>query len=129
MNRIIDFIITLDRLELSLFRKTEKAVLKLSKCSSAVLFNSICVKERILPKYSNVRSTDTRNQNARNYVSFRHNTVLNELARKEKEHVQLKKLLQESQLDFLSGCRNFISQPFLDIMRYIQVHEDTSKIV
>ena len=99
MNRIRDFIISLDRLELRLFRKAENAALKLSKCGAAVLFNSICVKERILPKYSNVRSTDIRNQNASNYVSFRHNTVLNELAQKEKEQLKLKKLFQERSLE------------------------------
>ena len=85
MCEIRSFLMSLSRGEIKSFRNAEKTVKKLSKCDSAIKFNNACLKEDILPKYTNVRDYhNSRGNNARITVDFRKGKVKNELEEKKR---------------------------------------------
>ena len=88
------------------FNKIQKLNRKLSKAKSAVLFNDICLKEHILPKYTNIRLHDQRAKKQLFTEAFRRNLVEHQLKEKQaqvselqKKLVTLHEALNESQID------------------------------
>ena len=102
-----DFIQSLDRSEIALFRKAENIAQKISKCRSAILFNKTCLKERIVPKYTDICQSESQNVSRVRLFKFKLSRVSNELKDKLEAHRALSKELQEAQLNFLATCRYF----------------------
>ena len=73
------------------FNRIQKLNRKLSKAKSAVLFNDICIKENILPKYTNVKLHDQRAKKQPFTETFRRKLVEHQLKQKE---AQVKDLQQ-----------------------------------
>ena len=104
-----DFIQSLDRSEIALFRKAENIAQKLSKCGSAILFNKTCLKERIVPKYTDICQSESQNVSRGRLFKFKLSRVSNELKNKLEAHRAFSKELQEAQLNFLATCRYFLA--------------------
>ena len=57
--------------EKALIRKLEKQIYKQNAAETAVVFNSTCINEGLLPKYTNVRLHDPNAANDRHTRDFR----------------------------------------------------------
>lgn len=75
------------------FNKIQKLNRKLSKARTAILFNDICLKENILPKYTNVRLHDQRAKQQSFTEAFRRNLVEHQLKLKEEQVKELQQKL------------------------------------
>ena len=71
------------------FNKIQKLNRKLSKAKTAVLFNDICLKENILPKYSDVKLHDHRAKKQPFTETFRRNLVEHQLNQKQTQVSEL----------------------------------------
>ena len=88
------------------FNKILKLNRKLSKAKSAVLFNDICLKENILPNYTNIRLHDQRAKQQSFTSTFRQNLVKHQLKLSEervediqKKLIPLHQVFAESQIE------------------------------
>ena len=75
-------------------RKIEKLNRKLSKAQNAVIFNGHCLKEDILPKYTNLKLHDPATKDEAFTKEFRRKLVENQLQEKQKFVEALKSKLQ-----------------------------------
>ena len=75
------------------FNKIQKLNRKLSKARTAVLFNDICIKEDILPKYTNLRLYDHRAKKQPFTETLRRNLVEYQLKQKEEQVKELEQKL------------------------------------
>ena len=91
--------------EVKAFRKAEKLTIKLSKCGSAVTFNSTCIKEGLYPNYCDFRTKKNNARRSDSAAKFRRDYMRKELDDKINHKSELKRLLDESILDFLRCCR------------------------
>ena len=115
------------------FNKTQKTTRKLVKARTAVLFNEVCLKENILPKYSNVRLHDQRAKKQPFTESFRRNLVEHQLKVKETEVSELEQklstlhqTLNESELESDTKQKLFA---YLDEKRENFEHSEKAKVI
>ena len=84
-------------------RKLEKTLKKLANCEQAVIFNQTCLKENILPKYSNIKTHDPAARNEAFTLEYRKQLVHRQIGEKK---VQQSRLLDQL-TDLFSSLRNF----------------------
>ena len=73
------------------FRKLEKVSLKLCKSECRVLFNRVCVRENLLPNYTNIKLHDEATKREPITLKFRQQLVQRELENAEAEKSSLEK--------------------------------------
>ena len=73
------------------FRKLEKVSLKLCKSECRVLFNRVCVRENLLPNYTNIKLHDEATKREPITLKFRQQLVQHELENAEAEKSSLEK--------------------------------------
>ena len=66
-------------------RKIENISKKLINCNFAVVFNDICIKENLLPTFTNIRTYDPAVRQSGITLRFRRDLLRNEKERKQKE--------------------------------------------
>ena len=84
-----------------LIRKIEKEIYKLNGLETAVIFNQICLKEGLLPNYTNIRLHDPAARRESTTIAFRRSLVDRQLREKKEEksrcYDRLQQLRQEWQ--------------------------------
>ena len=75
--------------ERSSVRKIEKVSKKLISAQYAVIFNNICIKENLLPKYTDIRPHDPAVRRSEFTLQYRRDLLLHQLEKKEKQIKEL----------------------------------------
>ena len=78
-------VFSLQPTERKLVRKLEKVQLRINAAETAVLFNRTCIREGLLPRYSNVRLHEPHAANDRHTQAFRRRLVERQLREKQEE--------------------------------------------
>ena len=73
--------------------KIVKTQTKLSKCESAITFNGLCIKEDLLPKFTNIRLHDPATKNEAFTKEFRKKLVEHQIKKKESLSSELRRKL------------------------------------
>ena len=94
-------------------RKLEKVSLKLCKTECRELFNSVCVRENLLPNYSNIRLQDEATQREPIALKFRKQLVQRELASAKVERTSLEKDCAERTASLRATMDETILDPIL----------------
>ena len=78
-------------------RKTVNKIIKtqnkLSKCENAVTFNGLCLKEDLLPKFTNIKLHDPATRNEAFTKEFRRKLVQHQIEKKETQYTELRRKL------------------------------------
>ena len=80
-----------------LIRKLENISKKLNNCQNAVVFNTTCIKENLLPSFTNLRLHDRAVQQKRFTQDFRRKLVEEEISNKKSQITQLQEELSDFQ--------------------------------
>ena len=81
-------------------RNLESIKRKLNNCHNAVMFNSTCIKENLLPTYSNIKLHNEAVQHSRITENFRRNLVKQQLDEKTELLAHLKRELDRVETEF-----------------------------
>ena len=91
---------------------------------SALLFSRTCLRESILPNFTNCNSTNPRARRADYTVNFRKSLLIDEIKTKENLKKDLEKKLINAKLDFLTACRTSVADHFLQTIEEIKKTEE-----
>jgi hypothetical protein len=121
---ITNFINLLARSELQIFRVVEKLEKKLSKCGSAIIFNQVCLREQLLPNYTDFRLHNSALRDAPFTVQFRKSLLEDQLQQKTDERSKLITDYNAANNDFVAVCRPDICEQYQQVLYSTKERED-----
>ena len=112
--------------ERNLVRKLEKQLYKLNAAETAVTFNTTCINEGLLPKYTNLRLHDPTAAEDRHTRTFRRRLAERQLKEKEKEVRAAREAVHNLQQQWSSLHENEDRAQIVDTLQRLQ-EEDKRK--
>ena len=110
-------------------RRFEQLSKKVVNSAIAVEFNNVCLREDLLPSYTNIRTHDRAARHARETLVYRRQLVTRQLNIKKEELTQLRRDQQEAENEWASVDIDEIQKTQINnqIRINIQQHEETTK--
>ena len=119
-------IYSLRKKEKKLVRNIEKLLYKYNSAETAIKFNEICLKEGLLPKYSELRLHDPAARKEKNTHNFRRSLVCRQLQIKKQERLTISNELHSLMQEWEIMSPNEVRQPINNALDHMK-HADYSK--
>ena len=111
----------------TLIRKLEKFLYKLNAAETAITFNKVCMKEGLLPKYTNLRLHDPTAADDRHTLAFRRRLAQRQLEEKQEEARHIASAVEDLQQQWCFLQEDGDRAPILEALQQLQDNDRSRK--